>query len=280
MQPFVVPLTLVAIVVIAFLAGNYVSRSFRMPETGWKVSLILAVLGIAGVILWTSWPPKQGIDLKGGVILIYEVDEDLTAQEAAQRRQASGDDEPLAEEEEDENRRVVEQVDMPALIQALSRRINPGGVQEIVVRRYGENQVEIIIPDVAGQEVERVKKLITTGGFLKFMIVANERDYQHLFDLADDPAQAGQYELRDAQGQIVAQWVKLSLDPEANQDNGPVYRVDPPNAKTRIVNDRKEVLMVVNPETSLQGKHLASVRKGFKDISPCVYFDMTAEGPD
>ena len=63
MQPFVVPLVLLAIVVVAALAGNYVVRSFRMPETGWKVSLIVAVLGVAAVILWTSWPPKQGIDL-------------------------------------------------------------------------------------------------------------------------------------------------------------------------------------------------------------------------
>ena len=67
MQSMLVWLTLFAIVVIAFLVGNYVARSYRMPETGWKVSLILAVLGFAGVILWTSWPPKQGIDLKGGV---------------------------------------------------------------------------------------------------------------------------------------------------------------------------------------------------------------------
>ncbi len=283
MQSSLVLLTLFAIVVIAFLVGNYVARSYRMPETGWKVSLILAVLGFAGVILWTSWPPKQGIDLKGGVILIYEVDEDLTAQAARQRQTAGTEQAPKSDEEaaqelaEDEVDRFG-QIDMPALIQALSRRINPGGVQEIVVRRYGDNQVEIIIPDVSSQEVERVKKLITTGGFLKFMIVANERDHGHLFDLADDPDQAGQYELRDDQGDVVAQWVKLSLDPEADQSQGPVYRVEPPGSKTRMVRGRKEILMQVDPNLNLQGKHLASVRKGFKDLSPIVEFSMNAEG--
>ena len=171
-----------------------------------KSSLIVAVIGIAALILVTSWPPKQGIDLKGGVILIYEVDENLTRQ-SARRRQAAAGDEAANEEAE------VGEVDMPGLIQALSRRINPGGVQEIVVRAYGDKQVEIIIPDVSSAEVERVKKLITTGGFLKFQIVANRRDHSHILSLADEADQAGQYEVRDANGQVVGQWARLSIEP-------------------------------------------------------------------
>ncbi len=273
MQPFVVPLTLLAIVLLALWAGNHVSRSYRMPDSGWKVSLILALFGISAVILWTSWPPKQGIDLKGGVILIYEVDENLTRQ-VAQKRDAT-DTDPSSQQATAAD---DSQVDMPALIQALSRRINPGGIQEIIVRRYGVRQVEIIIPDVSSQEVERIKKVITTGGFLRFMIVANQRDHGHIWELADDPQQAGQYEIKDSNGNVVAQWAKLALDPKTSTEDNPVYRFTPEGAKTRLVRGRKEVLVVVNPDFNLQGSHLASVSKSFQDVSPCVSFRMTSTG--
>ena len=144
MAPYIVPLAIFAgIMIVAYLAGNYVTKTLRMPETGWKVSLIVAVIGLAVWILVTNWPPKQGIDLKGGVILIYEVDDELTRQTARRRQTAQGDQPAAADEE-------LGKVDMPGLVQALSRRINPGGVQEIVVRPYGDKQVEIIIPDVSG----------------------------------------------------------------------------------------------------------------------------------
>ncbi len=267
---FIVPLSLVGIVILALLLGNYVRTSYRMPDTGWKVSLIMIVLGVATVILLTSWPPKQGIDLAGGVILIYEVDQELTRQNARQRRGEDSDSGATDQE--------LGRVDMPALIQALSRRINPGGVQEIVVRKYGDSQVEIIIPKVKGPEVERVKKLITTGGFLKFMIVANERDHGYLWNLADDPNQEGQYEVLDNDGNVVGQWVKLQINPQAPEEEQPAYRVDPLTAKSRTVRGHKEVLMVVDPLFDLQGSDLASVRSGFKDVNPCVFFDMTVTG--
>lgn len=267
-------LALAAIVVIALLAGNYVAKSVRMPEIGWKVSLIIVVIGVSTLILVTSWPPKQGIDLKGGVILIYEVDESLTEQ-AARRRQADrGDVETTAEDES------FGRNDMAGLVQALSRRINPGGVQEIVVRAYGDRQVEIIIPDVSGAEVERIKKMITTGGFLKFQIVANRRDHNDLWRLAEQADQRGQYEVRDEAGNIVGQWAQVSLEPGTEELDEPVYRVDvnPPQANVRMNRGRKEVLMAVDPNFSVQGDDLASVSKGYEGLSPAVFFKTTLRG--
>ena len=268
---YIVVATLFAIIAIAFLAGHYVRSKMRMPETGWKVTLMLMAIGIAGVILFTSWPPKQGIDLKGGIILIYQVDQELTRQNAANQM----DEEDAADRENLE----TASVEMGALIQALSRRINPSGVSEIVIRKYGDDQVEIIIPDVSQTEAEQVKKLITTGGFLKFMIVANNRDHDQIWTLADTPNQVGQYQVRDDDGNVIGQWAKLDIDNEATEAAGQnIYRVDPPNAKSRVVRGHKEVLMVVDPRFDLQGTDLKRVRAGFKDISPCVFFDMTANG--
>ena len=76
-------------------------------------------------------------------------------------------------------------------------------------------------------------------------------------------------------------WVsgpRLSVDPTAPEEEQPAYRVDPLTAKSRIVRGRKEVLMVVDPLFDLQGSDLASVRSGFKDVNPCVFFDMTVGG--
>ena len=93
---YIVVATLFAIIAISFFAGHYVRSKMRMPETGWKVTLMLLAIGIAGVILFTSWPPKQGIDLKGGIILIYQVDQELTRQNAANQM----DEEDAADRED------------------------------------------------------------------------------------------------------------------------------------------------------------------------------------
>lgn len=268
MGTFEVVAALVAIVVIAVALGAFVAKNLRLPEISWKVSLVVGSLGVALLILVTGWPPKQGIDLKGGAILIYEVNEELTKQTARTARSAEGDNPELGSQS----------VDMPGLIHALSQRINPGGVQEIVVRRYGDKQVEVIIPDVTSQEIERVKKLITTGGFLKFMIVANARDHSDIWRLADEPSQVGQYEVRDSTGKTVGQWVKLAIKTPAKDGKEPVYREDPAQGKNRIVRGRKEVLMVVDENLALQGSHLQNVRKGFDGLKPAVFFDMTTTG--
>ena len=275
-SPYVVPFALIIIAILAAFLGTYVRKSLRMPETGWKVSLIVAVIGIAALILYTSWPPKQGIDLKGGIILVYEVDQEKTRQNATNQR--SDEDEDA--DADDQQNVANDSVDMNALIQALSRRINPGGVQEIVVRRYGDNQVEIIIPDVTQEEAKQVQKLITTGGFLKFMIVADQDQDSYLCRMADAPSQAGQYQVLNDNGVVIGQWARLSIDPTQPVAEGeePIYRIDPPNGKTRIVRGRKEVLMVVERTPALEGKHLAGVRSGYNDMNPCVYFDMTGAG--
>ena len=67
-------------------------------------------------------PLKLGIDLSGGVILVYEVD---------QTKMKPG-----------------ETVDMDKLIAAVARRVNPGGQKEVTIRKYGTQQIEVIVPEV------------------------------------------------------------------------------------------------------------------------------------
>jgi preprotein translocase subunit SecD len=39
-----------------------------------RIATVLVALTAGAVICWLGWPPRLGIDLKGGLILVYEVD--------------------------------------------------------------------------------------------------------------------------------------------------------------------------------------------------------------
>ncbi|HEY6563758.1 MAG TPA: hypothetical protein VIY86_04640, partial [Pirellulaceae bacterium] len=141
MSPTIAFLVVVAIVVGSAALGSYIARSLKMKELGWKLGLILASIGLSVLVL-RCMRPSLGIDLRGGDILIYQVDVEKTAlalqgssqDGATDGRDASGSVGARSEKSV---------VDMTSLIESLRRRINPGGVREVVIREYGTNQVEI-----------------------------------------------------------------------------------------------------------------------------------------
>jgi len=255
-------LILLGVTILPLLVGSHLARLLRMSDYGWKLGLIFATLAAAVTTVALGWPPKRGIDLSGGVILIYEVDE-----QQSRRAQSPGAaaDEPI---------------DMGALVQALNRRINPGGVKELVIRPYGEQQVEIIVPQAEDAEIKQIKRMITQSGFLTFRIVANASQHPQLFSLADDPAQATAKEVRDEQGHVVGEWVRLALE-EGSTPESPRFKVPPgPDNKTRELRPgRVDILTVVDPLFNVEGRHLHAVRSGFDDsLTPCVNFQMSSEG--
>ncbi|MCH5377953.1 MAG: hypothetical protein JJ992_28685, partial [Planctomycetes bacterium] len=157
----------IALPIPAFL-GHKLAQSLRMKDYGWRLAVIFCSLACAGVIVATG-RLNLGVDLKGGVILIYEID----------REALRGD--------EDKGVRP-ESIDWGRLIQSITNRINPAGTKEIVVRRYGEWQIEIIIPEVQDIEIDRIKKLISTAGQLQFRIVANRTDHPDVIAAAEEQA--------------------------------------------------------------------------------------------
>jgi SecD/SecF fusion protein len=127
--------------ILPFYLGKWIARSIRLNDHGWKIGLVLCTVLVAALIVYGTWDSKTGkfniklgVDLKGGVILIYEVDQ--TAMEAVAAQDGDGQDGSQSG------------VDMGGLVEALSLRINPSGTKEIVIRPYGDQQVEIIIPEV------------------------------------------------------------------------------------------------------------------------------------
>ncbi len=132
-----------------------------------RLALILfsTLIGILAI-----WPPKEklktGIDLSGGTILVYEVKKDSTA---------SGN------------------VNLDELITALKRRINPQGVEDIAIRKVGNDRIEIVLPKKSSDEVDDIKRKLTNVGSLEFRILANHKHDSGVADRALAPNGLNKY---------------------------------------------------------------------------------------
>jgi SecD/SecF fusion protein len=66
---------LIALAVVAggtFLAW-LIAKGLRVPDMWGRIAAVLVALAAGSTICWLGWPPRLGIDLKGGLILVYEV---------------------------------------------------------------------------------------------------------------------------------------------------------------------------------------------------------------
>ena len=235
-----------AVLVGPCVLGVYLARWLRMPDYGWKLAVIFLAFFASVAVLWLKWPPKLGIDLSGGAMMVYEIDQSKTPQ--------------------------GQKIDMGKLIEAVSRRVNPSGVKEVTLRPYGVNQVEVLIPNVNDEELRQIKNLISRQGSLEFRILANERDHKQLVSLGKAEPEAKQ--VRDRDGSLLGWWVPLS----EKGDQGIVR--DPENiSRTREVNKRKitEVL-VANDDYNVTGANLQSASSRADLEGPKVIFTFNTRG--
>ncbi len=252
-------LAALAILIISWIAGTYLARRFRMPDYGWKFSVILFSVLTGGAVLLTRWPPGLGIDLRGGVILVYEVDP--SRHDPSQR------------------------VDMDQLVAAIMRRVNPGGQREVTVRQYGENQVEVIIPRAEPAELERIKRIISQTGSLEFRILCNERDHPHIIELAEKSPQ--HREILDSQGNRLAWWVPVEKGQEqdfagrgwetleAGKGDGEIRW----RTATDLRGNKILEVLVFQDAYHVKGDYLVDVRPGIdRRGRPCVEFAFNSTG--
>ncbi len=169
-------LIFVAIVALSYLAGRLLSSRMRMLDHGWKMSLVVFVL-LASAWIVATGTVKLGIDLAGGAIFVYEY-------------------EPKEGQDFSTDR----------LIGAVRERIDPAGVQQITLRPYGENQIEIIVPEIPAAEVEQLKNKIENLGELEFLITANQQDHASIIQIATQENSPNQVIL---DGKWLASWVPV-----------------------------------------------------------------------
>jgi len=301
-------LGLVALFAIPYFLSGVLARRYRVPEYRTRMGIILfsILAGIAVVAI--ARYPRFGVDLRGGVILVYRVDVEATsAGQTGADNSASGGTAATS--------RTKTDVNMADLVDALKRRLNPDGLKEIVIRPFGVNQVEIIIPQAEGAEIDAVKREIATAGVLLFRIVANTKDHQREIQEAErqlaDPALRMLREVRDAQGRVVARWVPVARDVREQEGvrplkvdvSGDIIRdgrtgqriTDIPrdayNTEQRPVAFEKwlasrnielvEVLMIEPRDSTLdvRGDFLGAVRSDYDEsLRPCVRFTMKGVG--
>ncbi len=317
--PGIITLVVVfAALVLPFVIGAMIARSLRMRDYGWKFGLILCATALSCVVIGRTWDPvnkrfniKLGVDLQGGVILIYEVEKSVkfTDDTSAKGRRDKATTAPTTD---------VADFSMSALIEALSRRINPSGTKEIVIRPYGDRQVEIIIPEVDQVEVDQIKKTISTAGVLQFRIVANSRDHADIIDLAreaaNDPIKKRGRVIFDESGNAVGLWARVGRETKevggikpfkvavgeftvrdafsgdllsfpSEVVNNPADRDDDARRLrlARYVAERGlkeiDVLMETNDGLNVTGSHLGGVMKSVDELmNPCIHFTLKGVG--
>ena len=68
----------IGLVAAASFIGHWLGKALRAVDYGWKFGVILFAILASTVIVIRGWPPKLGVDLGGGSILVYKVDETKT----------------------------------------------------------------------------------------------------------------------------------------------------------------------------------------------------------
>ncbi len=193
--------------VLPYFAGIGFAKWIRLPDLGRKMGVVFASLVCSITIVVLLWPPQFGIDLQGGVILVYEVDEQASLDMMATDTTEEGGTGGFGQSRE---QRLMEGT--AELITQLQKRINPSGVSEVVIRPYGQNQVEVIVPQAEAADIDSIKRLITRAGILEFMIVANRHDHDFLMTRAQDESQLGATFVTDRNGRRIGRWVRVGAD--------------------------------------------------------------------
>ena len=318
-------LALLTILVPTILAW-FLAKALRVSDMWGRLATVLTALVAGLAIIALGWPPRLGIDLKGGVILVYEVDgskqvggqvEDaigkieslLTAREgrlgtatriadgrigvklettdAASRAsfidgvekldyggakvrlaKAPVAADALDLEFEVEGRSAA--VDMDKLVAAVARRVNPGGQKEVTVRRYGIDQLEVIVPEVDQSEVDSIKKVVSKSGVLEFRITANRDDPRHRRVIELGERSVGESVVDG--GNPVGRWILLNTEKFGADERGGLV--------TRNAADGNVEVLVVLDRFDVTGGYLTRASSNFdpQSLAPCVNFSFNSAG--
>ncbi|MDG2013108.1 MAG: protein translocase subunit SecD, partial [Pirellulaceae bacterium] len=291
-------LLMIAAIAIAVFLGRTLSKSFRVPELSGRMSLIIWCV-LSSAIVITYKPLKFGVDLRGGVTIIGQMNEQPGV--AAQ-----------------------DQVTIQKIIPVLKERIDPSGVREIVIRGLGSDKMEVIVPDVEKEEAERIWKRLTSAGQLFFRIVADQSQHPTLLDTARKTSTERRKEVySDKEGDVnedgsrkqIGEWVQLAREQptDGNSDVRTPFKFLPSNTQmlrngrtgelidvdmglysgdekgrrefTKWCADNGhvdvDILMAFPPKErqNVKGEFLTSVKKGFDDkANPRIEFNLNSRG--
>jgi SecD/SecF fusion protein len=230
---------LICIGVPLFFA-SLIAHMVGLPQFTRRIAIVVfvGVASLAGLFpLSQAW--KLGIDLSGGTILVYQVQQPVPAGFQIDR-----------------------------MVAAINRRVNPAGIMDVTVRGVGNDRVEIIIPRAAKEDVERYKRVLTSVGSLEFRILANSRDHRLLIEQGE-----GTFPNPVVQnGHVLARWVPVAAKAHGTigGHGGVVVRTDA---------QRGDYVLVVLDELNVTGELLWRAESTMDDHGqPAVSFQFGPVG--
>ncbi|MEK6238601.1 MAG: protein translocase subunit SecD, partial [Planctomycetales bacterium] len=159
MNPLLILAILVAVFAGPLLLAQPLGSALRMKDYAWKFYLIFWTLFAGSTAIYFNYPPRLGIDLGGGTNLIYGID----------KSSLENPDQPI---------------DWELIKATLRKRIDPGGVKDVTIQTFGDNQIEIIMPGTDQATANQIKESLQRVGSLEFLIVADPK-YTHHADILD-----------------------------------------------------------------------------------------------
>ena len=304
-------ITLLALIALAIaiplsvFVGNLLGKMARFPDVSWRISLVLFCVAMSTIVYvsksanvyresnqQTSIPFRFGVDLRGGVTIIGQMN-DQTGAEA-------------------------DKVKIQTIIPRLQERIDPSGVKEIVIRALDQYKMEVIIPDVEKEEAEAIWDRLITAGQLSFRIVADSNQHAKETGLARAVAADPSPFVRESDepdAKIVGQWYGLAREDQPEGSTALMPFKFLPNAR-HVVRDAQtgtlipwseirlsnndtqarrefsqwcklrgfvdlEILMIypATDRVNVEGKYITRVSRGFdQSANLCINFTLNQQG--
>ena len=259
---------LIGALIIPFVLATLIARALRVKEYAGRIGMTLFILALSVVPFLSQVANGNsafdavtwGIDLAGGTNMVFEVDEAAAA--------AAGKD-------------VTPEV-MSQMEGAVKLRINPSGVEEVTVRKVGQNRIEVIVPGADTEKAQQIKERIVNLGNLEFALVANSQDYSSLIELAQREENKDKSEIYK-DGKLVAKWRRSAKNKQTGEwlvGAGGAYEEGV--QRERKIGDQtvRELLVVNQPDEKkrITGQLLNRASAGIDESGPIVHFQFNSRG--
>ena len=239
----------------SFYVGQVLSKAWRLPDHQFRIFVLIFVTVGSVLSVWLGWHRLTlGIDLRGGVVLVYDV--------APVKDRAADPNVPASE---------AGKIDMDQLTRAIGKRINPAGVREIAISKLGTRQLQVIIPEAEDAEVARIRRIISESGALEFRILAST-NYTQDQSIIERAQRIDSRVIRDPFGTRIAEWVPV--DEQEGRNILGYYDVI-----KRERNGRYEVLVLYNDGCDVTGQYLNYVGRTMdENARPAIAFRFNTIG--
>lgn len=254
--------------ILPFILGQLIAQALKLKDTAFPIGVVLCAIFLSmAPFLYKSMIGQPmlsaiplGIDLAGGTNLIFAVD----------REQAQKDGKP------------VDNATLNKMVGAIGRRINPGGAEEVTVRRVGDDRIEIIIPGADKEMVARKKRQVVDLGSLEFAILANDKDHAPIIESAKKLRNDQDELVQGEGGRVVASWRTVAPGEDVRASPGErtvereVERTGENGTSSKVIQ-----LLVIHdpPDRAVTGRYLTKVAPSQDNNGQlAVSFNFGAQG--